>query len=68
MKYKREYKFIDYKNNVIHTEITNNPEQVENKRDRMWVLAYTTSARPYYGHIKRNSALPSVLHRLPIKL
>ena len=31
MKYQREYKFIDYNNNIIHTEITNNPEQVENK-------------------------------------
>ena len=26
-----EYKFINYKNQVIHTEKTNNPEQVENK-------------------------------------
>ena len=29
--YKHEYEFINYKNNIIHTEITNNPEQVENK-------------------------------------
>jgi len=26
-----EYEFINYKNKVIHTEKTNNPEQVENK-------------------------------------
>ena len=31
MKYVREYKFINYQNEVIHTEITNNPEQVEDK-------------------------------------
>ena len=31
MKYKGKYKFINYKNEVIHTEITYNPEQVEDK-------------------------------------
>ena len=31
MRYIREYKFINYQNEVIHTEITNNPEQVEDK-------------------------------------
>ncbi len=31
MRYQREYKFINYKNEVIHAEITKNPEQVENK-------------------------------------
>ena len=31
MKYKREYKFINYKNEVIHTEITYDPEQVAYK-------------------------------------
>mgnify|MGYP000114133430 CR=1 FL=1 len=31
MTYVREYKFFNYQNEVIHTEITNNPEQVENK-------------------------------------